>query len=537
MIRFEQVTVTLPRQRRAGAVATSTCTSPRASCASSSGAPAPASRRCSRAVNGLVPHFTGGAAVRPGDRRRPRHPRRTRRATSPTSSGYVGQDPLAGFVTDTVEEELAYGMESLGVRARRDAPPGRGDARPARPRRPAATGRCATLSGGPAAAGGDRLGARPPHPRVLVLDEPTSALDPTAAEEVLAALHAAGARPRHHRADGRAPARAGRAVRRPGGARARRRPPAGGRRRRPTCWRPPRSRRRSSSSAGWPAGRRCRCRCATPAAGPATLRRAAGAATRRRSSPARRRPATLVAEARGAGRAVRRPAARCAASTCELRGRRGRRADGPQRRGQVDPARRRWSACAGPDAGSVRGGRRGPRPTLPPRDLVRRVGLVPQEPGDLLYADTVARRVRAGRPGRRRRRPGTALAVLAGLVARRRPATAPARPVRGPAARARARRRARRPRRRSCCSTSRPAASTTPAKAAAGRRCCASSRADGHAVVLATHDVELVAEVADRAVVLADGEVVGDGPTARGRRRPRPRSRRRWPRCSRRCRG
>ena len=36
--------------------------------------------------------------------------------------------------------------------------------------------------------------------------------------------------------------------------------------------------------------------------------------------------------------------------------------------------------------------------------------------------------------------------------------------------------------------------------------------ADGHAVVLATHDVELAATVADRAVVLADGEVVGDGP-------------------------
>jgi energy-coupling factor transport system ATP-binding protein len=33
----------------------------------------------------------------------------------------------------------------------------------------------------------------------------------------------------------------------------------------------------------------------------------------------------------------------------------------------------------------------------------------------------------------------------------------------------------------------------------------------GHSVVLATHDVELVAEVADRAIVLADGEVVSDG--------------------------
>jgi energy-coupling factor transport system ATP-binding protein len=36
----------------------------------------------------------------------------------------------------------------------------------------------------------------------------------------------------------------------------------------------------------------------------------------------------------------------------------------------------------------------------------------------------------------------------------------------------------------------------------------------GHAVLLATHDVELVAEVATRVLVLADGELVADGPTA-----------------------
>jgi energy-coupling factor transport system ATP-binding protein len=34
----------------------------------------------------------------------------------------------------------------------------------------------------------------------------------------------------------------------------------------------------------------------------------------------------------------------------------------------------------------------------------------------------------------------------------------------------------------------------------------------GHAIVLATHDVELAARVADRAVVLADGHVITDGP-------------------------
>lgn len=37
---------------------------------------------------------------------------------------------------------------------------------------------------------------------------------------------------------------------------------------------------------------------------------------------------------------------------------------------------------------------------------------------------------------------------------------------------------------------------------------------DGRAVVVATHDVEFVAQAADRVVVLADGEVVADGPTA-----------------------
>ena len=37
--------------------------------------------------------------------------------------------------------------------------------------------------------------------------------------------------------------------------------------------------------------------------------------------------------------------------------------------------------------------------------------------------------------------------------------------------------------------------------------------ASGHAVVLATHDVELAATVTDRTVVLAEGEVVSDGPS------------------------
>ncbi len=42
-----------------------------------------------------------------------------------------------------------------------------------------------------------------------------------------------------------------------------------------------------------------------------------------------------------------------------------------------------------------------------------------------------------------------------------------------------------------------------------------SLKVEGCAVLVATHDVEFVAQAADRVVVLADGEVVSEGPTAR----------------------
>ena len=136
-------------------------------------------------VTGLVPRFSGGHLD--GDVlldgvsvvRRP--PRERAHAV-----GYVGQDPAAGFVTDTVEEELAYGMEQLGLPAdtmRRRVEEtldllGIADLRSRDLR---------TLSGGQQqrVAIGSVLTM---HPRLLVLDEPTSALDPTAAEEVLATL-------------------------------------------------------------------------------------------------------------------------------------------------------------------------------------------------------------------------------------------------------------------------------------------------------------------------------------------------------------
>ncbi|MGW9075035.1 ABC transporter ATP-binding protein, partial [Streptomyces yangpuensis] len=136
-------------------------------------------------VSGLVPHFTGGTlrgrVTVAGRDTRTHRPRELADVV-----GTVGQDPLAHFVTDVVEDELAYGMESLGlppaVMRRRVEETldllGLNELRD----RP-----ITTLSGGQQqrVAIGSVLTT---HPKVLVLDEPTSALDPAAAEEVLAVL-------------------------------------------------------------------------------------------------------------------------------------------------------------------------------------------------------------------------------------------------------------------------------------------------------------------------------------------------------------
>jgi energy-coupling factor transport system ATP-binding protein len=136
-------------------------------------------------VTGLVPRFTGGSLsgdlLLDGVSILKAPPRERAHAI-----GYVGQDPLAGFVTDTVEEELAYGMEQLGLPGaamRRRVEEtldllGIADLRSRDLR---------TLSGGQQQR--VAIGAvLTMHPRLLVLDEPTSALDPTAAEDVLATL-------------------------------------------------------------------------------------------------------------------------------------------------------------------------------------------------------------------------------------------------------------------------------------------------------------------------------------------------------------
>ena len=67
-----------------------------------------------RCVNGLVPHFTGGTLsgrVTVAGRDTRLHPPRELADVV----GIVAQDPLSGFVTDMVEDELAYGMESIGL--------------------------------------------------------------------------------------------------------------------------------------------------------------------------------------------------------------------------------------------------------------------------------------------------------------------------------------------------------------------------------------------------------------------------------------
>lgn len=136
-------------------------------------------------INGLVPHHTGGilsgeitVAGRSTRMHRPRE--------LADLIGIVGQNPAEGFVTDTVEEEIAFGMESLGIprdvmRKRVEETLDLLGLAQLRDRS------LSTLSGGEA----QRVAIAAVltmHPKVLLLDEPTSALDPIAAEEVLSIL-------------------------------------------------------------------------------------------------------------------------------------------------------------------------------------------------------------------------------------------------------------------------------------------------------------------------------------------------------------
>ena len=457
-----------------------------------------------KAVNGLVPHFTGGlltGRVTVGGRDTRDH----RPRDLADLVGYVGQDPQSGFVTDTVEEELAYGMESLGVatdimrRRVEEVLDVLGMA--AQRNRP-----LSTLSAGQQqrVAIGSVL---TPHPKVLLLDEPTSALDPSAAEDVLALLqrlvHDLGVTVlmAEHRLE-RVVQYADRLVVVPGD---------GG-----------------SVVTGEPADLMVTAPVAPPVvelgrlAGWSPLplsvrdaRRRAGDLSARLAAVAPRPADTVargevVAETRAlVVRYGGRPALRGvdlrlhAGEVVALMGRNG--AGKSTLLASLVGLRR-------PSSGTVRVGAHQPADpvTLVPRDLVRRVGMVPQEPGDLLYSDTVAGECSQGDVDAGAA-PGTALGIFADLVpgvvgtthprdlsegqrlalalavvlAGRPPVVLLDEPTRG---------------------------LDYPGK----KRLVQVLRdlaAGGHAVLLATHDVELAATVTDRTVVLAEGEVVSDGPS------------------------
>lgn len=136
-------------------------------------------------VSGFVPRFTGGrleGSVTVNGRATSAH----RLKEMADLIGMVHQNPSRGFTTETVESELAYTMEQLGVepQAMRKRVEETLDLLGLATLR---NRRLSELSGGEAqrVAIGSVLTA---HPRVLVLDEPTSALDPVAAEEVLATI-------------------------------------------------------------------------------------------------------------------------------------------------------------------------------------------------------------------------------------------------------------------------------------------------------------------------------------------------------------
>ncbi|MBC7233066.1 MAG: energy-coupling factor ABC transporter ATP-binding protein [Chloroflexi bacterium] len=138
-----------------------------------------------RTLNGLVPHFSGGRIAGKitvaGHDPIAEGPHRM----SPIV-GLVQQDPEAQFVVDTVEDELAFGMENQGLpqtvmRKRVEEVLDQLGIAHLRQRR------ISSLSAGEKqrVAIGSVLTLQP---KVLVLDEPTSQLDPQAAEEVLTTL-------------------------------------------------------------------------------------------------------------------------------------------------------------------------------------------------------------------------------------------------------------------------------------------------------------------------------------------------------------
>ena len=138
-----------------------------------------------RCLNGLVPHFYGGT-ISGEVRVDGRDPVSLGPRGMADIVGFVLQDPEAQFVVDRVEDELAFALENQGIPPlvmRKRVEEALDQINIAHLRRRSVS----TLSGGErqrvAIAAVMTL-----QPSVLVLDEPTSQLDPQAAEEVLDTL-------------------------------------------------------------------------------------------------------------------------------------------------------------------------------------------------------------------------------------------------------------------------------------------------------------------------------------------------------------
>ncbi|MFE3337420.1 ABC transporter ATP-binding protein [Streptomyces sp. NPDC059202] len=502
------------------------------------------------AVSGLVPHFTGGTlrgrVTVDGRDTRTHHPRELADLV-----GTVGQDPLAHFVTDTVEDELAYGMESLGlapaVMRRRVEETldllGLAELRD----RP-----IATLSGGQQqrVAIGSVLTT---HPKVLVLDEPTSALDPSAAEDVLAVLqrlvHDLGTTVlmAEHRLE-RVVQYADRVLLLPDAVLGTPEeimavspvyPPVVGLGRL-AGWDPlPRGPRRGGGGGGVGGGRGgggggvggverdpagllphpapSRNRGSAPDPAPQTPAGLKSAPPRGGGSSLFRRRRTLddtpdpttplvdidrLAVRRGRVEALRRVDLQVkAGETIALMGRNG---------AGKSTLLSTLVGMLAPTSGTVRVSGLVPHAT-DPRTLIRRVGLVPQEPRDLLYAETVAEECEAA-DADAGAAPGTCRALVTELVPGVTDSTHPRDLSEGQ----------RLALALAVVLTAAPPLvlldePTRGLDYAAKARLVARLRAlaaEGHAIVLATHDVELAAELVDRVVIVAGGEVVADGPTA-----------------------